>query len=90
MTVLPEILEWSKDRRRPVWQRDALRRLVVGGEFSDEDVHTLAEICKAAHGLAEAQEVVPLAREHIPDEGGGGHRGVAPLDIPSPGRECPC
>ena len=49
----------------------------------------LAEICKAAHGLAEAQEVVPLAREHIPDEGEAGtavslhsifhHRGVNAL-----------
>jgi hypothetical protein len=31
MTVLEQILEWSKDR--PAWQRDALRRLVVNGEL---------------------------------------------------------
>jgi len=70
VTVLQEILNWSEDDRRPVWQRDALRRLVVGGELSDEDLPSLAEICKSGHGLAEPQEVVPLAREHVPDEGG--------------------
>ena len=89
MTVLHEILDWSKGKGRPAWQRDALRRLVVGGELSDEDIRSLAEICKAAYGLAEPQEVLPLAREHIPDEGGVGtsvslhsifhHRGVNAL-----------
>ena len=68
MNVLHEILDWSNDRSD--WQRDALRRLVVGGELSDEDLRTLAEICKAAHGLADPQEFLPLAREHVPDEGG--------------------
>ena len=89
MTVLHEILDWSKGKGRPAWQRDALRLLVVGGELSDEDIRSLAEICKAAYGLAEPQEVLPLAREHIPDEGGVGtsvslhsilhHRGVNAL-----------
>ena len=88
MTVLHEILDWSNDKRRPIWQRDALRRL-VGGELSDEDLLSLAEICKAGHGLAEPKDVVPLAREHVPDEGGAGtsvslhsifhHRGVNAL-----------
>ena len=74
---------------RPDWQRDALRRLVAGRELSDEDLQSLAEICKAAHGLAEPCEVVPLAREHVPDAGGAGtsvsldsifhHRGVNAL-----------
>ncbi len=89
MTVLQEILDWSQDKRRPAWQRDALRRLAIGGELSDEDLSSLAEICKASHGLAGRQEVVPLAREHVPDEGGAGtsvslhsifhHRGVNAL-----------
>ena len=64
MSVLEEILEWSKDR--PVWQRDALRRLVLDGELADEDILALTEICKSAHGLAEQQETVPLAKEHVP------------------------
>ena len=68
MTVLQEILEWSQDR--PAWQRDALRRLAVKGELSEDDLRELAEICKAAHGLAEQQEVTPLSRDHVPDKGG--------------------
>ena len=66
MTVLHEILDWSKSRYP--WQREALRRLVVGGELSNEDVQELGEFCKAAHGLAEPHRIVPLAREHVPDE----------------------
>ena len=68
MTVLQEILEWSQDR--PTWQRDALRRLVVNGELSADDVRALVGICKAAHGLAEQQEVTPLTRDHVPDKSG--------------------
>ena len=68
MTVLHEIVDWSEDRYP--WQRDALRRLAVSGRLSDEDVQDLAEICKAGHGLAEPQNVIPLAREHVPDQGG--------------------
>lgn len=68
MTVLHEIVDWSEDRYP--WQRDALRRLAVSGRLSDEDVQELAEICKAGHGLAEPQNVIPLSREHVPDQGG--------------------
>ncbi len=42
MTVLEELLEWSQDR--PAWQRDALRRLVLNGDLSDDDISTLADI----------------------------------------------
>lgn len=86
MTVLQEILEWSQDR--PIWQRDALRRLVLQGELTDEDTLALAEICKSSHGLAEQQETLPLAKEHVPDKAVGApvslasifhHRGVNAL-----------
>jgi energy-coupling factor transporter ATP-binding protein EcfA2 len=87
MTVLQEILEWSSDR--PGWQRDALRRLVLNGELSDDDVRVLTELCKSAHGLAEQQETTPLAGEHVPDRAAGAgpvslvsifhHRGVNAL-----------
>ncbi len=66
MNVLEEILEWSQGR--PAWQCDALRRLVVNGELSQEDIRDLVEICKSAHGLSEQQAGVPLAREHIPEK----------------------
>lgn len=87
MTVLQEILDWSQDR--PNWQRDALRRLVLNGELSDDDIRDLSAICKSTHGLAEPQEVAPLVNDHVPDRGAGSapvalvsifhHRGVNAL-----------
>jgi energy-coupling factor transporter ATP-binding protein EcfA2 len=86
MTVLQEILEWSQDRA--VWQRDALRRLVLIGELGDGDIVALTEICKSVYGLAEQQEPMPLSKEHIPETATGApisltsifhHRGVNAL-----------
>ena len=87
MTVLEELLEWSQDR--PAWQRDALRRLVLNGELSDDDIHALTDICKSSHGLAEQQDIAPLTKEHLPDKTAGSapvslvsifhHRGVNAL-----------
>ncbi len=77
VTVLQEILEWSKDR--PVWQRDALRRLVLNGELVDDDICALTEICKSVHGLAENQEAAPLSKDHVPDTVAGG----APISLES-------
>ena len=65
MNVLQEILEWSQGRL--MWQRDALRRLVLNGDLSDDDIRTLTDICKSAHGLAEPQDIVPLNKEHVPE-----------------------
>lgn len=64
MTVLKEILEWSYDR--PTWQRDALRRLLVNGELSDDDIGALTDICKSAYGLAEQADIAPLTKDHVP------------------------
>jgi hypothetical protein len=66
--VLQEILTWSAER--PTWQRDALRRLVVNGELSDDDIRELTEVCKGDHGLIEKVEIKPLAKEHVPDRDG--------------------
>lgn len=86
MTVLQDILLWSQDR--PAWQRDALRRLLLNGELSDEDINALAEICKSSHGLADQRDTVPLAKEHVPAQTVGApvslvsifhHRGVNAL-----------
>ncbi len=62
--VLQEILKWSLDR--PTWQRDALRRLVVNGDLSSDDLQELVEICKATHGLTDSSALSPLASEHVP------------------------
>jgi ABC-type polar amino acid transport system ATPase subunit len=67
--VLKEILEWSQ--YRPAWQRDALRRLVLNVELSDDDISALTEICKSAHGLAEQQGIFPLTKEHVPERTAG-------------------
>ena len=56
--------------RRPTWQRDALRRLVLNGDLSDDDSRELTEICKGDHGLIEKVEIKPLAKEHVPDREG--------------------
>jgi len=77
MTVLREILEWSADR--PAWQRDALRRLVLNGDLSDDDIRALADICKSAHGLADQQTYAPLATEHVSDRAAG----AAPVSLAS-------
>lgn len=87
MIVLEELLTWSQDR--PAWQRDALRRLVLNGDLSDDDIRALTDICKSAHGLAELQEIAPLAKEHVPENIAGSapvslvsifhHRGVNAL-----------
>ena len=69
VTVLQEILEWSQER--PAWQREALRRLVLNGELTDEDIDALAEICKSGYGLAEQRDTVSLSKEHVPDPTAG-------------------
>jgi energy-coupling factor transporter ATP-binding protein EcfA2 len=66
MTVLQEILKWSKER--PLWQRDALRRLVVSGELTDDDISELTAVCKGEHGLIDKVEAQPLANEHVPEQ----------------------
>lgn len=67
MSVLQEILEWSRDR--PRWQRDALRRLVLNGELSPKDVTELADVCKGDHGLLDKKEIWALSKEHVPAQG---------------------
>lgn len=66
VSVLNEILEWSQDR--PVWQRNALRRLVCSGELTKNDISELLEICKSEHGLCEQQNSLPLAKDDIPGD----------------------
>ncbi len=77
MTVLQQILEWSKDR--PAWQRDALRRLVSNGELSESDILALTDICKSAYGLVDQQVVDPLTEDHVPDKTAG----AAPVSLVS-------
>lgn len=66
MTVLEEIREWSQER--PAWQRDALRRLVLNGDLSEDDIGALADICKSVHGLVQQPDIAPLTKNHVPDK----------------------
>jgi len=63
-----EIVKWSVDR--PRWQRDALRRLVVNGKLSTDDLAELLHICKAARGFSDGgsapPQALPLTSSHFP------------------------
>lgn len=64
-TVLETILDWSVDR--PLWQRDALRRIVTGGTPDEAAVGEILALCKKEHG-ADGVELEPAALEtaHLP------------------------
>ncbi len=64
MNVLREILDWTPSR--PLWQRDALRRLVTRGVLDDTDVLELVRLCKLQYGLSDGAGPVPLSEAHLP------------------------
>jgi energy-coupling factor transporter ATP-binding protein EcfA2 len=55
--ALNDLLAWSADR--PAWQRDALRRLMLQGELTADDIDELYAICTGK------TEGVPLDVSHI-------------------------
>ncbi|KRR09831.1 AAA family ATPase [Bradyrhizobium valentinum] len=64
-TVLETILDWSVDR--PMWQRDALRRIIAVGTPNDAAIAELLALCKKEHG-ATGCDLEPVALEvaHLP------------------------
>ncbi len=70
-TVLETILDWSADR--PLWQRDALRRIVTGGTPDEAGVIDILALCKKEHGV-EGIALAPEALEaaHLPAAPVGG------------------
>lgn len=62
--ALRGILDWSKDR--PVWQRDALRRLLQNGELADADITLLTELC-----MDSSKPSQPVKEEHISGQKAG-------------------
>lgn len=70
-TVLEAILDWSADR--PLWQRDALRRIVTAGTPDDTTLGELLALCKKEHGAKDIT-LAPLALEarHLPATPVGG------------------
>lgn len=74
MPVLDDILDWSSDR--PLWQRDALRRIVTRGELTAGDVEELLFICLAEHDAldhaARQTHAEPLTEVDIPSTAANG------------------
>lgn len=66
--VVDEIIEWSISR--PLWQRDAIRRIATGRGLTRADFDELTEICKASHGLAPAHPATPVEASHLPGSSG--------------------
>lgn len=68
MGALQDILKWSEDR--PLWQQDALRRVVSTDYLSTSDLEELTLLCLEEHGIVDevhrAPEAVPLAQQHLP------------------------
>lgn len=65
------LLNWSKGR--PLWQRDALRRIVLNGGLDLNDLDDLTELCKAeCGGNRDSLRAVPLDETHLPSQPDGG------------------
>lgn len=67
MNVAQEILEWSQ--HLPMWQRDALRRIMTTAELSQVDEDEIYALARAEYGLdpSEGLEVAtPLVADHLP------------------------
>ncbi len=68
-TVLEMIYEWSLTR--PLWQRDALRRIVARGALGDADIDELVLLCKKESGDdAVTISSVPLEKKDLPSNPG--------------------
>lgn len=70
-TVPKRILAWSESR--PLWQRDALRRIVLKGYPDEEALEELLALCKKEHGdQAVTLAAKPLSKNHLPVDPGVG------------------
>lgn len=76
MNVFQEIRHWAASR--PLWQQDAIRRIIQHGKLSQDDVSDLYGLLKSEHQLGEdglpTPQAVPLSGEETP---GPGPRGQA-------------
>lgn len=70
-TVLETILGWSADR--PLWQRDALRRIVAKGRLDAADIDELVTLCKQGKGYkGPGPKAVALSQADLPANPGAG------------------
>lgn len=70
MTVLQEILKWSAEL--PLWQRDALRRIVKTSVLTEKDLDDLTALAKLVGGLRDPQgrTPIPLGAADVPESTG--------------------
>ena len=75
-TPLDIILIWSSNR--PKWQQDALRRLALHGELTDEDLTALRLQIEQTAGFPaeDVSDPVPLAAEHLSEAAGNAPKTV--------------
>ncbi|WP_170582988.1 AAA family ATPase [Ruegeria arenilitoris] len=70
-TVPKRILAWSQNR--PLWQQDALRRIVLNGYPDAQAVDEILALCKKEHGDQSGKLTAqPLATTHLPVDPGAG------------------
>jgi len=69
MPVAEAIRDWSDGR--PMWQRDALRRLAAAPGLTEEDLDELVALCKEQHGIACDPLVIarPVEMSDLPTDG---------------------
>ncbi len=68
VNVYTEILGWSNSL--PDWKSDALRRVIVQGDYSEKDVEEVLQLLKLSEGLLSEKEVsikaVRVSKAHLP------------------------
>jgi len=68
VSALHEILKWSAGR--PIWQQDALRRIVTQDTLQEKDLNELDRLCRGKHNADTSTEPPitpqPLAASHLP------------------------
>jgi hypothetical protein len=70
MAIYEEVLAWSE--RLPAWRSDALRRLCIQVEWTDQDLVEILDLAKQHHGMRSAflpvLQPVLFAADHFPAE----------------------
>ena len=81
--AVAEIVDWC--RELPVWQQDALRRIVENCDLTPQDIGELAALCMHSHGIdvENVPESRPLDHELIP-KGASTGRAVTLYSIAEP------
>ena len=65
-TVYDWILSWSEEKR-PLWLRDALRRIVSKGMPDESELKEIYNLCKKDHGDESIKITAePLSQKHLP------------------------